>query len=130
MSYSCRMTQQRAGTGQAKYKAIAADLRARIESGEYPVGDRLPTHDALIKTYGVALNTVREALGELRDEGRVMTQQGVGTVVVEPAVQEPTPQYVALMAQLGELSEGFRQLSEGFRQLTGRVETLEQADEG
>jgi DNA-binding GntR family transcriptional regulator len=122
MSYSCRMTQQRAGTGQAKYKAIAADLRAKIDSGEYPVGSRLPTHDAL--------NTVREALGELRDAGRVITQQGVGTVVIEPPVQEPTPQFRALMEQITGLSEGFRQLSEGFRQLSERVETLEQAGEG
>jgi DNA-binding GntR family transcriptional regulator len=130
MSYSCCMTQQRAGTGQAKYKAIAADLRAKIESGEYPVGSRLPTHDALIKTYDVALNTVREALGELRDAGRVITQQGVGTVVIEPPAQEPTPQFRALMEQITGLSEGFRQLSEGFTQLSARVETLEQAGEG
>jgi DNA-binding GntR family transcriptional regulator len=105
MSYSCCMTQQRAGTGQAKYKAIADDLRAKIESGEYPVGGRLPTHDALIETYGVALNTVREALGELRDSGLVITQQGVGTVVIEPPVQEPTPQFTAIMEQIAALAE-------------------------
>jgi GntR family transcriptional regulator len=120
MSYSCCMTQQRAGTGQAKYKAIAADLRAKIEAGEYPVGSRLPTHDTLMETYGVALNTVREALGELRDEGRVITQQGVGTVVVEPPSQEPTPQFKALMERLAEIGEGFRLLTE-------RVEALERA---
>jgi DNA-binding GntR family transcriptional regulator len=103
---------QRAGAGQAKYKAIADDLRARMTSGEYQVGDMLPTQDELMKRYSAALGTVREALGELREAGLAETHQGVGTVVVEPPVPEPAPQYTALMQQITELAAEVRRLNE------------------
>jgi DNA-binding GntR family transcriptional regulator len=106
------MTQQRAGAGQAKYKIIAADLRAKIESGEYPVDARLPTHEQLMERYSVALNTAREALAVLRDEGRVETHQGVGTVVVEPPTPEPSPQFTAIMQQIADVAGEVRRLSE------------------
>ena len=118
MSYSCCMT-QRTGTGRPKYMIIADDLRAKIESGEYPVSSRLPTHEQLMERYGVALNTAREALTVLRDEGRVETHQGVGTVVVDTPTPEPSPQFKAVMEQIANLAGEVRRLSE-------RTDALEQ----
>ena len=43
----------------AKYATIAADLKARIRSGEYPQGTALPPQRALSSAYGVTLMTLR-----------------------------------------------------------------------
>lgn len=49
---------------------IAAELRRRIETGEYPVGSRLPSLELLIAAFGgVNIETVRQAGHQLKDEG-------------------------------------------------------------
>jgi len=65
----------------ATYRKIAADLRARIESGELAPGAQVPTQQQLSETYGVARMTARQALAELVNEGLVRSQQGKGAVV-------------------------------------------------
>lgn len=61
---------------------IAAMLRREISNGEMRLHDRLPAERILADQYGVARNTVREALGRLEDEGYVATRPGSGTYVV------------------------------------------------
>lgn len=60
---------------------LAAVLRAKIESGEWPPGYRLPGEVRLAQEYGVARGTVRAALDLLREEGRVVTFTGRGSFV-------------------------------------------------
>lgn len=110
------MTQR--GQGQPKYLAIADDLRARIESGEYPPGSQLPTHAVLTERYDVALNTVRDALGELRRLGLAETFQGSGTFVRAPG-HEPSPEFTQIMGRLDGMEAEIRRL-------TGRIGELEQ----
>ncbi len=64
-----------------KYMSIATDLLARIDRGEWPVGRQLPSTIALAKQYGVALMTVRQALGILSQRGVVEPRQGSGTFI-------------------------------------------------
>jgi GntR family transcriptional regulator len=64
-----------------KYVAICKDLRARITTGEYVPGRRLPSQLALAAAYGVSVMTLRQALAELGDEGLVETSHGRGTFV-------------------------------------------------
>ena len=64
-----------------KYMSIATDLLARIEKGEWPIGRQLPSTIALAKQYGVALMTVRQALGILSQRGVVEPRQGAGTFI-------------------------------------------------
>ncbi|MEU3272552.1 winged helix-turn-helix domain-containing protein [Saccharomonospora sp. NPDC006951] len=52
-------------------KRVANDLRARIEAGEFAVGDKLPPHRQLATDYGVAPNTATAAVKLLRDMGFV-----------------------------------------------------------
>lgn len=77
---------------------IAADLRARIEAGEWGPRRRLPTVVHLSQHYGVAKDTVQLALGLLRELGIVYTVRNRGTfvrsgsdlvaiVVVEPGMR-------------------------------------------
>jgi GntR family transcriptional regulator len=63
------------------YKQIAAVIRARIESGEYPAGTRIPTESEMVETWEVARTTARRAIALLRDEGLVITVPQRGSYV-------------------------------------------------
>lgn len=66
------------------YRQIADHLRAAIERGELQPGDKLPSEAALIRHYHVARMTARQAVQELRGEGRVVSEQGRGVFVRQP----------------------------------------------
>lgn len=68
------------------YRQLAAQLRARIISGELRPGDRLPSERQLQDEYGIERTTIRRALDVLRSEGRVTSRHGAGTFVREQAV--------------------------------------------
>lgn len=63
------------------YKQLAAVLRAKIESGEFPPRSRIPSLRQLEAEYDVAPMTVRRAIAVLVDEGLVVTYPGRGTFV-------------------------------------------------
>jgi GntR family transcriptional regulator len=60
---------------------IAADLRARIMSGELPAGSELSSTASLVEQYGVAVNTVRGAIETLKGEGLLIGAQGKAVFV-------------------------------------------------
>jgi DNA-binding GntR family transcriptional regulator len=62
-------------------RQIAAALRDRIRSGEYPSGSALPTILELAAEFRVTSNTTRKALGILKDEGLIESVPGYGTFV-------------------------------------------------
>jgi DNA-binding FadR family transcriptional regulator len=62
--------------------ATVAQLRARITSGDWPVGTRIPPEPALVELLGVGRNTVREAVQSLVHAGLVERRQGSGTYVL------------------------------------------------
>lgn len=66
------------------YRQIADQLRSAIDRGDLVAGDKLPSEAALIEHYGVARMTVRQAVQELRNEGRVVAEHGKGTFVRQP----------------------------------------------
>lgn len=61
------------------YQQLAGILRRRIEAGD--ITGRLPSEKTLVQEFGLAQNTVRRALDALRDEGLVVTVQGLGSFV-------------------------------------------------
>jgi GntR family transcriptional regulator len=71
---------------QAKYLQIADRLRDQIDSGGLKHGERLPSEPDLVKMFDASRNTVRLALATLTNSGLVVTRQGLGTFVNEPAV--------------------------------------------
>ncbi|ROR42231.1 GntR family transcriptional regulator [Kitasatospora cineracea] len=79
------MTIPRGTAPSPKYQQLAADLRRRIEAGEWAGGGRLPVETELEEHYGVARNTVRLAVDVLVNEGRVARVQGKGTYLREPS---------------------------------------------
>jgi DNA-binding GntR family transcriptional regulator len=64
------------------YIQIADDLRGQIEAGKHGPGDRLPSNRLLSEQYGVAAETLRQALDVLRSEGLIATQSTRGTFVL------------------------------------------------
>lgn len=65
------------------YRGIADDLAARIRSGEYPPGAKLPSHAELVKIYSSSLATVVRAVGLLHDRQLVEGVPGVGVFVLD-----------------------------------------------
>ncbi len=63
------------------YTQIAASLRHEIETGTWPVGAKLPAINLLADRFGVAAQTMRQALSLLEAEGLVLRRQGFGTIV-------------------------------------------------
>lgn len=59
---------------------LEADLRRRLESGEFDDGF-FPTDQQLTETYGVSRHTVREAVRYLNKTGVLKRERGRGTVV-------------------------------------------------
>lgn len=56
-------------------------LRETIESGQWPVGTRLPIEAELSDALGISRNTIREAVRVLVHVGMLETRQGDGTYV-------------------------------------------------
>jgi DNA-binding GntR family transcriptional regulator len=54
-------------------------ILARIDSGEWPAGHRLPSEPDLAEAYKVNRDTVRHAVRELVAAGRVRVVRGKGT---------------------------------------------------
>ena len=63
------------------YRQIAAILRRRIESGQYPPDTRIPTESELVEAFEVARTTARRAIAVLREEGLIYTVPQRGSYV-------------------------------------------------
>ncbi len=66
---------------------VASEVRRSIESGTFRRFERLPPSRRLAETYGVARNTLRDALYQLEKEGLLETRAGSGTYVTAPEEQ-------------------------------------------
>lgn len=71
------------------YQQVADQLLALIDSGEFPVGSRLPTERELAAKLGLSRPTVREALIALEVHGRVRIRVGSGIYVL-PRPEAPS----------------------------------------
>jgi GntR family transcriptional regulator len=67
--------------GRTTWRVIADDLRAAIRSGEYAPGAQIPSRSKLMTRYGVASQTVNNAVDALRAEGLVVGVPGSGLYV-------------------------------------------------
>jgi len=63
------------------YVQVANHLAGQIESGRLAPGSRLPAERSLAQYYGVAYDTIRRAMMELRKREMIVTVHGRGTYV-------------------------------------------------
>lgn len=71
------------GQDDLVYVRVAADIAARIASGELAAGTRLRSERDLAAHYGVAYGTMRRAMQHLREQGLIVTIHGRGTFVAQ-----------------------------------------------
>jgi len=69
------------------YLKLASLFREKIRRGQWPTHSQLPTLPALRDEYGLARETVRQALGVLRNEGLIDSTRGLGTFVTAAAAE-------------------------------------------
>lgn len=60
---------------------VLRQIRELIESGEWPVGHRLPGEQQLATEFGVGRSSIREAIGALGHSGMLEARPGDGTFV-------------------------------------------------
>jgi GntR family transcriptional repressor for pyruvate dehydrogenase complex len=63
------------------YQSIATEIRALIESGDFPPGSRLPGERDLAERFGVSRVTIREAEIALEAQGWIAIKTGSGVYV-------------------------------------------------
>ena len=71
-------------SADARYRRIAADIRARIEAGEWQVGDSLPSRQIMAAEYGIHEQTMRLAYQLLRRAGILEGEKRKAVYVAHP----------------------------------------------
>lgn len=79
------------------YHQLAEILLAEIRAGLHPVGERIPSENQLVATFGIGRPTVRQAVESLVRRGLLVRKRGSGTFVA------PQPESVDLFSLAGTL---------------------------
>lgn len=69
-----------------QYEMVVARLKKLVQDGAYQPGSRLPAERELSTELGVGRATIREAIGELVNQGVVQTRPNSGTYVLDNAI--------------------------------------------
>jgi GntR family transcriptional regulator len=83
-----------------RYRDIAADLRHRVEAGEFTAGRMLPSESELSGAYSASRVTIRKALEALRAEELIDSRQGFGWFVAGNTVRQPLVRLATIEGQL------------------------------
>jgi GntR family transcriptional regulator len=70
------------------HQQIYETLRSKIQQGVWKVGDTFTTELDLMAEYGVSRATIRQVMERLVSEGLIYRQQGKGTFVAEPTLEQ------------------------------------------
>ncbi|WP_412537746.1 GntR family transcriptional regulator [Longispora sp. K20-0274] len=93
----------------ARFRDLAAEIRAAIADGTFPPGSKLPSESELAERYDVSRGTVRQTFALLRADGLIASHQGARRIVLgAPRVQSFTElRSFSLWARsLGEVPSG------------------------
>lgn len=94
------------------YQQIKEEIAARIHSGRWASGQKLPSENELVEILGVSRMTINRALRELTRDGLLNRVHGVGTFVAERRRH-------ASLLQLRDIAEEIREAGK-----THRLEVL------
>ena len=77
-----------------QYEEIRRQIKRKIESGEWPVGYKLPTEMDLCRQFDASRTTVRHALAPLVAEEKLRRVKGTGTFVSSPQLFDRTTLFI------------------------------------
>lgn len=77
-----------------KYHQLKEYLKELILSGKIASGEQLPSENTLVRQFNLSRHTVRQALGELENDGWIYREQGRGTFC---AFREKRKQTIAVL---------------------------------
>ncbi|GAW99060.1 GntR family transcriptional regulator [Secundilactobacillus mixtipabuli] len=66
---------------QAKYEKVEEELKKKILSGDYKIGQKLPTEMELMNQFDVSRYTIRRSVGDLENQHLIYRIQGGGMYV-------------------------------------------------
>lgn len=75
------------------YAQLVGIIKRNISTGVLAVGALLPSEAELCRSLSISRNTVRQAIGELEDEGLVVRKRGRGTFVADPSANRRGVRY-------------------------------------
>lgn len=99
-------------------RRIRTAIAARIQSGEWRPGDRIPFEHELVETYRCSRATVSKALEGLARSGLIERRRKAGSFVARPNVQSAVLDVPDLEQLIGARGEAYR-----WQQLTRRSAT-------
>jgi GntR family transcriptional regulator, histidine utilization repressor len=91
----------------ALYQRIRNDLEAKITSGAWPPGHRVPFEHELMQTYSCSRMTVNKVLSALADSGLLVRRRRAGSFVSRPRVQSAILQIPDLKAEVEKRGENY-----------------------
>ena len=72
------------------YYQLKELLESLIDAKEFKPGERIPSENELCGIYNISRTTVRQAINELVNSGKLMRTQGRGTFVSNNRIEKPT----------------------------------------
>ncbi|MEG0368980.1 MAG: GntR family transcriptional regulator, partial [Hungatella sp.] len=82
------------------YFQLREELKEEIEEEKYKKGDIFLTERQLQEKYKVSRVTVRQAVGDLVNEGYLQCARGVGTIVVFNKIDENLKQVISFSEEM------------------------------
>lgn len=89
------------------YRRIRADIEARILSGAWPPGHRVPFEHELMSEYGCSRMTVNKALSELANAELIERRKRAGTFVRQPKVLSAVLEIADIPAEITALGRRY-----------------------
>ncbi|MBP0437415.1 histidine utilization repressor [Tianweitania sediminis] len=90
------------------HRQIRAAIEAKILSGEWLPGTRIPNETELAATYGCARMTVNKALSELAADGLIERRRKSGSVVRQPVLQSAVLEIHDIRAEVETIGLSYR----------------------
>ena len=110
------------GQGRRLSDNVAAALLAKVTSGEYSAGDRLPPEREMAIRFGVSRTVIREAMKSLASRGVVAVRAGSGVFVARAQASAAAASLRLLV--LGESELNYEQVNEVRETLEVRIAEL------
>jgi len=107
---------QMQGRVRGRAEAVMRQMETALLDGTWPAGTRLPAERVLAEQYGVARNTIREAIQRLAARGLLQSRRGAGVYVTDQlraGIASPWGQLVADHPALRDDILEFRRVLEG-----------------